>query len=65
MDKMTSTPIEIRGPYIVGERVKIKGTRKYGTVAGFNSGILVRLNNGRMEQVTHQDLEPNYGRRGR
>ena len=57
-----AVPLEIRGPYIVGDRVKIKGTRKYGTVAGFNTVVLVRLNSGRMEQVPYQGLEPNYGR---
>jgi hypothetical protein len=56
-------PISVRGPYLMGDKVKIKGTRKYGVVAGFNCAVLVRLKNGKMEQAPWANLEPNYGRR--
>lgn len=57
-------PAHLRGPFIIGDKVKFKGTRLYGEVAGFNCGILVRLKNGKMHQTTREHLEFVYGRRG-
>ena len=58
----TTTPIAIRGPFLIGDTVRFKGTRRVATVAGFNVGILIRFKNGEMQQTTADHIEFIYHR---
>lgn len=63
----TPKPARPLHPFRVGDRVKVRGTRKYAIVTALlpaNACPLVRYKNGNTEQISAALLDFNYGKRG-